>query len=295
MSKIKSLSVGNGDMFYVTHNSDNFTIIDCSLSEENRKDIVDELRCESSGKGIHRFISTHPDQDHIFGLRYLDGRMAIVNFYCVKNEATKEDETSDFRRYKELRDSDKKAFYLYEGCCRRWMNKKSEERGSAGISILWPDRSNAAFTDALQEARKGESPNNISPIVKYSLEDGVTALWMGDLETEFMEAIEDDINLPDGVHLLFAPHHGRKSGRVPSAWLETMDPSIIIVGEAPAKDLEYYDGYDTITQNTAGDIVFECVMGAVHVYVSSSTYSADFLTDEGRADGDGYYVGTLDV
>jgi hypothetical protein len=74
-----------------------------------------------------------------------------------------------------------------------------------------------------------------------------------------------------------------------------MDPSIIIVGEAPAKDLEYYDGYDTITQNTAGDIVFECVMGAVHVYVSSSTYSADFLTDEGRADGDGHYVGTLYV
>ena len=118
---------------------------------------------------------------------------------------------------------------------------------------------------------------------------------MGDLESEFMEAIEDDVSMPGGVDLLFAPHHGRKSGRVPSTWLGTMDPAIIIVGEAPAKDLEYYDGYDTITQNTAGDIVFECTTGAVHVYVSSSTYSADFLTDKGKADGDGYYVGTLDV
>ena len=28
MSKVKSFSVGNGDMFYIRHNSDNFTTID---------------------------------------------------------------------------------------------------------------------------------------------------------------------------------------------------------------------------------------------------------------------------
>ncbi|CAM4346215.1 hypothetical protein COEX109129_19890 [Corallococcus exiguus] len=33
MSIIKSFSVGNGDMFYIKHNSDNFTIIDCNLTE----------------------------------------------------------------------------------------------------------------------------------------------------------------------------------------------------------------------------------------------------------------------
>ena len=32
MSIVKSLSVGNGDMFYIQHNSDNFTVIDCFLS-----------------------------------------------------------------------------------------------------------------------------------------------------------------------------------------------------------------------------------------------------------------------
>ena len=29
MSIIKSFSVGEGDMFYIQHNSDNFTVIDC--------------------------------------------------------------------------------------------------------------------------------------------------------------------------------------------------------------------------------------------------------------------------
>lgn len=294
MSKIKSISVGNGDMFYIGHNSDNFSIIDCCLSDDNREWIVDEILSEGRGKRIKRFISTHPDQDHIGGLKYLDDWMDLRNFYCVKNSATKADETADFVRYCELRDHGRKAFHLYKGCNRNWMNQKSEERRSSGISILWPDTSNPNYKDALDRASNGESPNNISPVIKYSLEGGVAALWLGDLETEFMEAIEGDVDLPE-VSLLLAPHHGRKSGRVPRPWLEAMNPGIIIVGEAPSNELEYYDGYDTITQNTAGDIVFECFSGVIHVYVSSATYSVDFLTNEGRPDGDGYYIGSLYV
>ena len=35
MSVIKSFAVGNGDMFYIIHGSDNFTVIDCDLSDQN--------------------------------------------------------------------------------------------------------------------------------------------------------------------------------------------------------------------------------------------------------------------
>ena len=294
MSKIKSLSVGNGDMFYIRHGSDNFTMIDCSLSADNKRRIVDELESARKGKGITRFISTHPDQDHIGGLAYLDDRMEILNFYCVKNDATKEDETSDFKQYRQLRNHSKKAFHIYKGCRRKWMNESSDERKEAGIDILWPDRTNEHFKDALARAARGESPNNISPIIKYRLNGGVTALWMGDLETDFMEAIKKELTLPK-VDLLFAPHHGRKSGRVPKGWLNDMAPKIIVVGEAPSADLEYYQGYNTITQNTAGDIVFECGTGVVHVYVSSASYSVDFLTNKGLPCDDGFYLGTLDI
>lgn len=37
MSIIKSFSVGNGDMFYIDHNSENFTIIDCNLIDDDTK------------------------------------------------------------------------------------------------------------------------------------------------------------------------------------------------------------------------------------------------------------------
>jgi beta-lactamase superfamily II metal-dependent hydrolase len=291
MSIIKSFSVGDGDMFYIKHGSDNFTIIDCCMSDDDKSDIVQELKSESRSKGIIRFISTHPDDDHIRGLDYLDDEMNLLNFYCVKNKAIKDDETYDFDKYCELRDDSERAFYIYKGCSRRWMNLDNEERGSSGINILWPITSNKHFKEALEKAEKGESTNNISPIIKYSLNNGVTMLWMGDLEKDFMENIEDEIALPE-VDILFAPHHGRSSGKVPKEWLGDMDPKIIIVGEAPSKDLDYYSGYNTITQNTAGDIIFECETNKVHIYVSNQNYTVSFLEDE---DMDTYinYIGTL--
>src|SRR5258708_23805283 len=123
MSIVKSLSVGDGDMFYIKRDSDNFTIIDCSLSEDDGERIVKELKVQSAGIGITRFISTHPDDDHIMGLAYLHEKMNLLNFYCVKNEATKPDETDDFDQYCALRDDPKRAFYIFRDCSRRWMNE----------------------------------------------------------------------------------------------------------------------------------------------------------------------------
>jgi beta-lactamase superfamily II metal-dependent hydrolase len=295
VSIVKSLSVGNGDMFYVNHNSDNFTMIDCSMSEENQDSIVEELKSNAKGKGVVRFISTHPDDDHICGLAHLCEQMNLPNFYCVKNGATKEDQTEDFDQYRTLRDDVKKAFYLYRGCSRKWMNLDSnaqdnDKRGNAGIQVIWPITSNDAYKDALEV---GGSPNNISAILKYSLNGGATIVWMGDLETEFMEKIEDEITM-DPADILFAPHHGRESGTVPAKWLEEMDPNLIIIGECPSEYLCYYPGYHTITQNSAGDMTFECISGKVHIYVSCDDYSVDFLDWEHVGDNHGgFYIGTL--
>lgn len=96
MAIVKSLSVSCGDMFYIRHNSDNFTIIDCCLNEDRSEEIIDALRAESARKGVQRFISTHPDDDHLRGLVELDDAMPIRNFYCVKNSATTDNVTDDF-------------------------------------------------------------------------------------------------------------------------------------------------------------------------------------------------------
>ncbi len=297
MSIIKSISVGNGDMFYIKHGSSNFTIIDCNMDDTNKQKITDEIISESSDKDITRFISTHPDEDHIHGLKYLDDKIGILNFYCVKNEATKSDETDDFKKYCELRDSDKKAFDIYEGCSRCWMNQNDEEKkyGSSGINILWPITDNEDYKAELLNAKEGKSPNNISPIIKYSLSNGVTVLWFGDLENSFMEKIKDTVELPK-ADIIFAPHHGRSSGKIPKEWMESISPKIVIIGEAPSEKINYLSNYNTITQNTAGDIILDCESGIVDIYVSNENYSVKFLENNKKANAYGAtYIGTLNV
>lgn len=297
MSTIKSFSVGNGDMFYINHNSDNFTVIDCYLKDDRKEEIMDEI-CELS-KGdniITRFISTHPDEDHFHGIEYFDQRSTIVNFYCVDNAAIKDKDTTSFNFYCKLRDDSKKTYYLYKGCKRKWLNKESDERGRAGINILWPDIDNEDFKSELESANNGGNANNISPIIKYSVQDGVKVLWFGDLEESFMESITAAVELEE-VDVVFAPHHGRKSGKLPSTWLDIINPKVIIIGEAASELLEYYKNYNTITQNTAHDVTIECDDKEVHFYSSNKNYERrSYLKNKYKSDIDGgYYIGTLEL
>lgn len=292
MSIVKSFSVGNGDMCYIKHGSDNFSIIDCNLTGDRDDEIIDELKAESKGKGITRFISTHPDQDHFSGIEKLDAQMPIVNFYVVKNQAIKEDETASFTHYCQLRDGNK-AFYIYKNCSRKWMNKSDDTRSGAGIQILWPDTSNEHFIETLSSCNFGGNANNISPAIRYSLQGGASVMWLGDLETEFMEKIADSINLTKTT-IVFAAHHGRESGKIPDSWLEKLDPQIIIIGEAPSRHINYYTGYKIITQNTWGDLTMDLEGDKVHFYSSREGYFHNKLDNEIKSKFENY-IGSLTV
>jgi hypothetical protein len=96
------------------------------------------------------------------------------------------------------------------------------------------------------------------------------------------------------IDILFAPHHGRASGKVPRQWLYEMEPRLVVIGEAPSEYLDYYSGYDVITQNSTGDLLFECVTEKVHIYAEDHTYVAICLNDEGLDHAYGlYYLGSL--
>jgi len=292
MSTIKSYSVGNGDMFYVNSNSDNFSIIDCCLNEDESSDnILKEISSLAAQNGVCRFICTHPDDDHFRGIKRLDESIEVMNFYCVNNQAVKSDETESFTYYNTLRDT--RAFYIYKGCRRKWMNLGDDERATAGISILWPDVDNEHFKAALADCDAGNSYNNTSAVIQYSLEGGATVMWLGDLETEFMESISDSINLQKTT-VVFASHHGRASGKIPDSWLEKLDPQIIVIGEAPSRHLHYYTGYKTITQNSCGDLTMDIVDDKVHFYVSNPGYTHAGLTNMGQSAFDNY-IGSITV
>ena len=133
-------------------------------------------------------------------------------------------------------------------------------------------------------------------------------MWMGDLETEmqqaYYEAYKDSIR---PVDILFQPHHGRKSGAVPDELLELLNPKLVVIGNAPAEHIDYGDSRQTITQNTAGDILFDNDSGEVHVYTKQKIDNKPFCLKPKQGKGnilkttngysliDWYYVGTLTV
>jgi len=296
MTKVKSFSVGNGDMFYIKHNSDNFTIIDCYIKQENKDKIINELKEENKDIKVNRFISTHPDNDHILGIKCLDENYLITNFYYVDNSVNKEIETDDFNHYCELKKNSQ--LYLSKNCTRKWLNESGNDKygnyiQDAGIKILWPDINNTHFKDELEKSSNYGNDNNICPIIKYSTTDDITFLWFGDLETEFLEKVENDIEWCE-ADIIFAPHHGRKSGALPKSILDKINPKIIIVGEADAEDLEYYKGYNTITQNSSGDIIFDCNGKEVDIYCSNNSYKVEYLKDLKKNKHENY-IGTLEV
>lgn len=299
MSTVKFFNVSNGDMSYINHNTDNFSIINCNLPEDKqyRTKILNEIKDIRNKKGIFRFISTHPDEDHFHGLESINKICPIENFYCVKNNVTKPDITPSFKEYCNLRDDKNTAFYIYKGCSRKWMNQKDKERGAAGIDILWPDTSNEDFKLALKQAN--DRPNNISPIIQYSIRDNVKFLWMGDLETDFMNKIKSAVDWPK-IDVLLAPHHGRKSGHIPSEILEKLNPKLIILGHAESKDMYYYTGWNTILKKHSGDITIECSNHFMNIWVEEPEYKSEIRTlqnnpQKSELGNSLHYIGSISV
>lgn len=313
MSIIKSFSfpVGNirGDMFYIEHNSNNFTVIDCYLKDGDdascrKEELIKEIVARSKGR-VCRFISTHPHDDHIRGLEELDKEWTIRNFYAVENNKPKDPKDASLSKYHQLKNDPKIMFGVKKGIKRKWLNEGDTERGGSGINFLWPVLDNKLFKEELISVSNGGQPNNISCAFTYSIENGAKYMFMGDMEKkmsdEFYKSEKD--NIPQ-IDILFHPHHGRKSSALSAEFLQTLNPKIIIIGNAPHDDLNYDDPDRTITQNTAGDLRFDNDGAQVHIHSSNKYQNPPACLEKVKGQGDIYmnggkkkwfYMGTLKI
>jgi beta-lactamase superfamily II metal-dependent hydrolase len=198
------------------------------------------------GQSIWRFICTHPDMDHISGLKRLCDEEDFSVFWDTNHEKDLNDaddwppeyDPDDWDYYSNIRSEETSHQYL------------QPTRGSQqnyweddNIEILHPSPD---FVRELNEDNEDdEQPeyNDISYVLKLSTRGG-DILLPGDAEQDAWNEILDywgPEKLED-VSILKASHHGREDGFHKEA-IEAMNPEYVVVSVGPKPDTDAYQDY----------------------------------------------------
>jgi beta-lactamase superfamily II metal-dependent hydrolase len=262
---------------------------------------IDYLR-KIGVSSIFRFILTHPDMDHLGGVRDLFNTFKVENFWDTDN--TKEfppgafdsrpRQGADWAFYKTLRDTspkdDPRRLLFYSGYERDYFKDQ-------GIKILSPT------PELIQIGNGRKKWNDASYVFTYStVNPSRKILFCGDSEDKTWKHLLDNwaTQIAD-VDILIAPHHGRHSGR-DYAFLKVVNPRLTLFGNAltdhHAHKPWHNRGLTILSNNQAGYIVLDVVDEGIKVYAKNETYARNLTERNGRGTEysvpiDGWYLGTI--
>jgi competence protein ComEC len=249
MLKIHFLDVGKGNCTICEFHSGRLGMVDIDNSRihNDERVLVDPIEYflgKFEGKGLFRFILTHPDMDHMSGLYELANKVSIANFWDTKHGKTFKEEDwegspydrRDWEQYLKFRESsdDPKSLKIYRGdtseCC--WTQDN--------IDILSPSQDLVTLS-ANTPDDDSEKYHHLSYVlmIKHA---GIKILLGGDASVDAWESIletTDSDALKSDVFL--APHHGSKNNVNGDAF-KAIDPDYVIVSVAKGVeyDYEYY-------------------------------------------------------
>lgn len=303
MSKIHFLNVKNGDCSIIQHITGHISVIDVcnarkvvanesaqtvafsshdSLSgnfrqkehPENPIDYLNNINCNS----IFRYIQTHPDMDHMDGIKDLFDSFEVLNFWDTANNKQMNDFSTgsgyreeDWKFYQSKRKSTNtpKVLQLYPNSVGPYYNQEKDGICD-GLQILAPT------TNLVTEANKSGDYNDCSYVILYQAGDK-KIIFAGDSAEKTWDYILDNHKeRVANIDVLIAPHHGRTSGGNRN-YLDILNPKLTLFGNAPSKDLDY-DSWNRrdlyhITNNQAGNIILD-INETIGVYVSNYSFAA---------------------
>lgn len=311
MGKIHFLNVLEGDCSIIQHDSNNISIIDICNGNCKDKSYESVIFSSKNPKGnynqkeyptnpieyiksigietIFRFILTHPDMDHMDGLKELFKNFDVLNFWDTANNKVIEDgnfgqyNKEDWDYYQEIRKKSKspKTLNLYEGNHGEFYNKNDYPNINGDeLYILSP------IKELIHEVNKDNSNNynDLSYILLYKNKNK-KILFTGDSEEKSWDILMSNKELRkkiQNIDVLIAPHHGRKSGGNDD-FLDLLNPKLTLFGNAKSKDLNYYD-WDCrklfhITNNQAGNIILD-IKDNIYIYCSNKVFIDNFHKDK---------------
>ncbi len=246
--KLHFINVGKGNCTILDLPSGRLSVIDIddsrALSEDDKKKLeeakaaslsnpIDYILEKYPKESIFRFILSHPDMDHMSGIKILFDKKKIFNFWDPQNNKpdpgdwkTSPYDKADWDYYQKLKDKKIEGVTILSplrnetaDCC--WVQD--------GIKILSPTK------ELVGQANK-EEDWNISSYVLMLECYGVKVLFGGDVSKEvwadIIKAYGKDYLKSD---ILLAPHHGSENN-ISSEILDIIKPRLVIVSVAAGVD-----------------------------------------------------------
>jgi beta-lactamase superfamily II metal-dependent hydrolase len=254
---------------------------------------------------VFRFISSHPDMDHLDGIAAFFSEFKPANFWDTDNDKELDDfengryNPDDWDFYTSLRDGNPQAnpkrLTLYAGARGSCFNLGPNGIGNGdGLYILAPT------PELVADANEIGDWNDSSYVILYRTVVGKRILFAGDSHDATWEYILTKWKAAvKGVDVLIAPHHGRDSGR-DYAFLDTVKPRLTLFGNAPSEHLAYsaWNSRDLlfVTNNQAGTIILDAKSDGLRVYVKHKPFAEAFTENRGYAtryspDARGWFIG----
>ncbi len=313
MSTVHFLNVLQGDCNIIEHSHSNrVTVIDvCNADSDGiyenadlrnaiKEDVSDTITGNYGQKkypenaikylerlninSIWRFIISHPDMDHLDGIRDFFSELKIHNVWDTANTKEIKDFSGygrfneyDWEYYKKLR-----AEKLGHNYFKLYADKNNPGNcwTEDNIKILCPTKS------LVDNANKSGNFNDSSYVILFTPPIGTTGknwkiLFCGDSDNDswkyILENFKGDVT---DIDVLFAPHHGRDSDR-DFDFVKVLNPRITLFGNASSEHLAYTK-YSTLklTNNQAGSIIFTC-SDKLYFYVKNEKFRNDHWKKNG--------------
>ncbi len=238
---------------------------------------------EKGIQNIFRFIVTHPDMDHLDGIKDLFDEFSIANFWDTDNKKEISDKAGsggynmeDWKFYKSLRDgkitpSTRLTYFS---------NNSNLYYNQDNIEILSPTPS------IIKACNEKGNWNDSSYVILYTPPKANGGHWKilfaGDSEDlTWKHIVTNHAEKVKNIDILFAPHHGRDSNRN-FDFLKSLTPTITLFGNANSNHLAYakYPG-TRITNNQAGYIILDISTQHIKLFVKNAEFAKDFKAKRG--------------
>lgn len=308
MAVIHFLNVKQGDCSCIQYNSGRVSVIDVfnaskPLTTESLRDTIEfsaksvrgnfnqkehpvnpiEYLQQHKIQQVFRFILTHPDMDHMGGIKDFFETFYPTNLWDTDNTKEMGSFTGspyseeDWQFYKDMRSGayDKtKRLTLFAGAKGQFYNtNENGNSGGDGLYILAPT------PDLVEEANRIGDFNDCSYVILYR-SGSRRIIFGGDSHDKTWDYILSNYesHVKD-VDLLIAPHHGRDSGRS-FDFLDTVRPKITFFGNANSVHLAYSAWNNRklpfITNNQGNCLLADINSDTMSIYATYENFARKF-------------------